>query len=58
MLVPGGEGSERERVAIRHDVGEGEARMEKRLEEIAERWMKLQSRVKTGGETTETNVVG
>jgi hypothetical protein len=37
MLVPGGEGSERERVAIRHGVGEDEAKMEKRLEEIAER---------------------
>lgn len=57
MLVPGGEGSERERVAIRHGLGEGEAKMEKRLEKIAERRMELQSKVKTGGETTETDVM-
>jgi hypothetical protein len=41
--VPGGEGGERERVAIGHDVRGGAADMEKRRKEIAERWMELQS---------------
>ena len=42
-MVPGGEGGERERVAIGHDVRRCVAKMEEWRDEIAERWLKLQS---------------
>jgi hypothetical protein len=41
--VPGGEGGERERVAIGHDVRRAVAEMGKRRKEIAKRWLELQS---------------
>jgi len=42
-MVPGGEGGERERVAIGHDVRRCVAEMEERRDETAEIWMELQS---------------
>ena len=51
LCIPGGEGSERERVAVRHGERRGEAGMSERLKEIAERWTELQSKRGTDEET-------
>lgn len=51
LCIPGGEGSERERVAVRHGERRGEAGMSERLREIAERWTELQSKRETDEET-------
>ena len=51
LCIPGGEGSERERVAVRHGERRGEVGMSERLKEIAERWTELQSKRETDEET-------